>query len=168
MARKQKRKKPKQTTKTKLTPNQTTKKASQTHNGQETVSPAQWLCQSSLLGHSTLTALTDALLEVQTDKSAKYCVRHILLFPTLSKWEEEKKTQTTKYKNPHSNKVSMLTAGLLCEKRSQQLCSMFFCVKKGFLVRHHCLPLPQNTSWLYKQTHSEFKSRFVHLSLPAT
>lgn len=61
-------------------------------------------------------------------------------FPTLSKWEGRKK--------PHRNKtkVSTLTVGFLCEKHNQQLGNVFFCVKKGFLVRHSCLPLPQNTS----------------------
>lgn len=94
--KKTKKKKNKTNNKNKTNTQPNNKKGKPNTQWTGTVSPAQWLCQSSLLGHSTLTALTDALLEVQTDKSAKYCVRHILLFPTLSKWEEEKKTQNHK------------------------------------------------------------------------
>lgn len=114
-------------------------KPNKTHSKQVTVFSACWLCQSLLiLGHTALNLNIlpkSKLINQQNTGSDAHYFSHIKQLGERTKKHHRNKT-----------KVSTLTAGFLCEKCSQQLGSVFFCVKKSFLVCHCCLPLPQNTS----------------------
>lgn len=107
---------------------------------------ALWLCQSLLiLGHSALNLNIlpkSKLINQQNTGLDAHYLSHI------KQVGEEKKKQNHRNKT----KISTLIVGLLCAKCSQQLGSVFFCVKKRFLVCHCCLPLPQNTSWVYEHS----------------
>lgn len=110
-----------------------------------TVFSALWLCQSLLiLGHSALNLNILPKSKLINQRNAGLGAH---FFSHIKQVREGKKT-------PHRNKtkVSTLTVGFLCAKCSQQLGSVFFCIKERFLVCHGCLPLPQNTSWVYKHS----------------
>lgn len=125
-----------------------------------TVFSGLWLCQPLLiLGHSALNLNILHKSKLINQQNAGLDTHYFSHIKQVGEGEKKKKPQK-------QNQGKHITVGFLCAKCSQQLGSVFFCVKKRFwcvtAVCHSHRTLPE-----FMSTHSELQSRLVHSSLPA-